>query len=302
MSNLFQGVEGYMSDQIVNREYHEKMNRVPKLQYDGCSIDVLFDYHEEAIKWYEKYLGWKVEQKEEWIADPRATQGKMTHMGRGAWLVSCITNQRLPFHFADRGTVDPAIRLCFKAIDLPGLHSMFTKEGIRVSDMYDGPGGHKYFDAWVTSEGTRFTFQNELENSPVAFPDCDNLRDTCVRIGVRDLEKSVEWYKEYVGMEVDSDCTSDGYVIMSLGVNHHDEGKSKWILERLAEDPSRGKVNGTVRPTCFIHHREEFFEYHRYLKESGVEVGEIGGFTGGGMSMFHFYDVDGNRFNVSCFV
>ncbi|MFS0861096.1 VOC family protein [Fredinandcohnia sp. 179-A 10B2 NHS] len=275
---------------------------LPKLYYDGCSIDVLYDYHEDAIKWYEKHLGWKVEQKEDWIADPRASKGKMTHMGWGTWLVSSITNQRLPFHYADRGTVDPNIRVCFKAKELNSTYSMFFEKGVRVSDIYDGPGGHKYFDVWVTSEGTRFTFQNEIENSTVAFPDCDNYRDTCVRIGVEDLEKSVEWYRDYVGMEVESEHINDGYVIMSLGVNHHPEGKSKWILEKLPENIYIGKVDGTIRPMCFIHNRDEFFEYHRFLRDSGVEVGEIGGYTGGGMSMFHFYDIDGNRFNVSCFV
>ncbi|MCJ8009174.1 VOC family protein [Lederbergia wuyishanensis] len=291
-----------MSEQIVETRLDGKMKAIPDLQYDGSSIDVLYDYHEEAIKWYENHLGWKVEQKEDWKVDPRVVQGKMTHMGYGAWLVSYIANERLPFHFAERGTVDSNVRLCFKARDLDKAHSGFSTNGIRVSDIYDGPGGHRYFDAWVTLEGIKFTFQNELENSLVAFPHCDNFRDTCVFIGVSNLEKSVEWYKHFVGMEVESEYIEDGYVIMSLGVNHHPDGKSKWILVTLPENAYVGKVDGAVRPMCFIHNRDEFFEYHRFLKANGVEVGEIGGFTGRGMSMFHFYDLDGNRFNVSCFV
>lgn len=291
-----------MSEQIVNIESPGTIRVVPKLLYDGGSIDVLYDYHEDAIKWYETYLGWKVQQKENWKPDPRASLGKMTHMGRGYWLNSYITSQRLPYHYAQRGTIDPHIRLCFKAKNIGQVHSDFSQNGIRVTDIYDGPGGHKYFDAWVTSEGTRFTFQDELEHSPVSFPQCDHFQDTCIRIGVKNLENAAAWYKHFVGMEVESEHVDDNYVIMSLGVNHHPDGKSKWILEKLPDDACTDKVDGPVRPTCFIQHREEFFGYHLFLKDSGVEVGEIGGFTSRGMSMFHFYDLDGNRFNVSCFV
>lgn len=275
---------------------------VPKLFYDGCSIDVLYDYHEDAVQWYETHLGWKVEQQEDWLPDPRATQGKMTHMGRGAWLVSCVTNQRLPFHYAERGTVDSNIRICFKAKDLHHAHASFFEQGIRVSEIYAGPGGHQYFDAWLTAEGTRFTFQDEIANSPIAFPDGDNFRDTCIRIGVSNLEKSVEWYQRFVGMAVESEHIDDGYVVMSLGVNHHPDGKSKWVLETLPKNTYRGKIDGPLRPLCFVHNSDEFFNYHRFLQDHDVEVGDLGGFVDRGIAMFHFYDLDGNRFNVSSFV
>jgi catechol 2,3-dioxygenase-like lactoylglutathione lyase family enzyme len=154
-------VKTEMREQIINAESPAASERVvPKLLYDGGNVDVLYDYHEEAIKWYENYLGWRIEQKEDWKPDPKVAAGKMTHMGRGYWLT----------------------------------------------------------------------------------------------------------------------------------------------LERLPEVAVIGKVDGPVRPTCFIQNRNEFFGYHRFLKESGVDVGAMGGFTGRGMSMFHFYDTDGNHLNVSCFV
>ncbi|HZG88043.1 VOC family protein [Paenibacillus sp.] len=291
-----------MEEQIIATESPGPAGVVPKLLYDGGSIDILYDYHEDAIKWYENHLGWKVEQKENWKPDPRVAAGKMTHMGRGYWLTSYVTKKKLPFHYAERGTIDPHVRLCLKAKDIKQTHDDFSKKGIRVSEIYNGPGGHSYFDAWLTMEGTRFTFQDELEHSPIAFPDCDNFRDTCVRIGVKNLENAIKWYKQYVGMEVESLHGGDGYAIMSLGVNHHPNGKSMWVLEQLSDGAITEKVDGPVRPTCYIQNREQFFGYHTFLKNSGVDVCEIGGFTGRGMSMFHFYDPDGNRFNVSCFV
>ncbi|WP_307336577.1 VOC family protein [Metabacillus malikii] len=146
----------------------------------------------------------------------------------------------------------------------------------------------------------RITFQDDIKNSQVAFPDSDNFSDTCVRIGVGDLEKSVKWYKDFVGMELEAEKVNEDFVVMSLGVNHDPNGKSKWILERTSDH--NGRTDGSIRPICFIQNRDDFFQYYHFLKESGIEVGEIGGFTEGGLSMFHFYDLDGNRFNVSSFV
>lgn len=37
--------------------------KVPQILYDGADVDVLWDGHEDAIRWYERHLGWKVEQK-----------------------------------------------------------------------------------------------------------------------------------------------------------------------------------------------------------------------------------------------
>src|SRR5690606_14186080 len=117
------------------------------------------------------------------------------------------------FHYAERGTVDPNIRLCLKANDIEHAHSTFSNDGIRVSEIYKGPGGHGYFDAWLSMEGTRFTFQEALPSSPITLIPCDNFQDTCVRIAVKDLQQAVTWYKQYVGMEIESEHYNDGYVV-----------------------------------------------------------------------------------------
>ena len=62
---------------------------------------------------------------------------------------------------------------------------------------------------------------------------------------------------------------------------------------------STEKANGQVQPVCWIKSREEFFQYNERLRSTGVETSEVGGFVERGMVGFHFYDPDGNRFNVS---
>lgn len=57
--------------------------------------------------------------------------------------------------------------------------------------------------------------------------------------------------------------------------------------------------DGQVQPVCWIKSRDDFFRYHEQLKALGVDTSEVGGFLNRGMVSFHFYDPDGNRFNVS---
>jgi hypothetical protein len=91
---------------------------VPRLLYDGTGIDILWDNHDDTVNWFADNLGWKVQQQERWKPDPRATEGRMTHMGWGTWLVSALTDRRLPHHFAERGTGDSRVRWCWKIGDL----------------------------------------------------------------------------------------------------------------------------------------------------------------------------------------
>ena len=75
---------------------------------------------------------------------------------------------------------------------------------------------------------------------------------------------------------------------------------SLWVLERLPEGaPHRqAQRTGSARK-AWIKSRDDFFKYHEHLKSIGVDTSEIGGFVARGMVSFHFYDPDGNRFNVS---
>lgn len=266
---------------------------VPKLYYDGAMIDVLWDNHDSAIEWLEEWMAWTVELKEDLLPDPRCSQGKMTRLNWGTWLVSCLTSVRLPHHFAERGTVESNIRLCWRTQNLKRLHNHFKSSGIRVSEIYEGPGNTKYFDYWATREGTRLTAQEDKRIQEEGFV------PSWIRIGVTDLSRSIEWYRSNLGMELENDAGSDGCAIMSLSLNHQPEHKSLWVLEQLPEDAYVGKVDGPVRPICWIGNRDDFFRYHSLLKETGIETSEVGGFLTRGLVSFHFYDPDGNRLNIS---
>lgn len=264
---------------------------VPTLFFDGQFVDVLWDNHENCVSWFEKYFSWKVIRQEDWKVDPRCLEGKMTQMNDGTWLVTYLTNSRLPHHFAERGTVESNIRLCFRIQDLEKIHNRISEDGIRVSSIYDGP-KTRYFDVWATSEGIRLTLQEDL-----SVPSAE-LLPSWIRIGVSNLDDSIKWYEKYMGMKVVERSQNDPFVIMALKLNHS-EGDSLWVLEQKLDDTYTGKVDGQVQPICWIKDRDDFFKYHQYLINSGVETSEIGGFITRGMVSFHFYDKDGNRLNVS---
>jgi catechol 2,3-dioxygenase-like lactoylglutathione lyase family enzyme len=266
-------------------------NAVPKLAYDGGHLEVLWDHHDEAVRWYCEMLGWrKVDQtssgENEWFVCRR-----QTHLGFGTRLRSYIPKTKRPHLFADRGSVDGNIRWCWRVRNLEEVHETFNTKGIRTSDLYKGPGDHEYFDFWSSIEGTRLTAQGDTQ-IPM---DTTGFIPSWVRIGVNHLTAAVEWYSTYAGMKIGEAHMDKGYVIMHLGLEHHPNDVSQWVLEQLPEPVERVRVNSPVRPYFVLHGTDEFITYHSFLRNSGIEVSEIEGKH----SFFHFYDPDGNRFNIS---
>lgn len=212
-------------------------------------------------------------------------------MNYGTWLVSYLTNSRLPHHFAERGTVEPNIRLCFRISELEKVHKTLSEEGLRTSSIYVGP-RTRYFDVWATTESIRLTLQEDLSVSQ------SELHPSWIRIGVSNIEDSITWYEQHMGMKLLERDKKGDFVIMALKLNQNDED-SLWVIEHKQDDSYTGRVDGQVQPVCWIRNREDFFIYHQYLKDNGVEASDIGGFLTRGMVSFHFYDIDGNRLNVS---
>lgn len=266
-------------------------SQVPKLYYDGLFIDVLWDNYQNSVEWFEKYFGWKIKMQEDWKVDPRCTDGIMTQMDYGTWLITYLTHTRLPHHYADRGTVESNVRACFRIQNLEPIHNLLIENDIRVTPIYDGP-MTRYFDLWSTPEGIRLTLQEDRSLST------KELLPSWTRIGVSQLKDSIKWYESYVGMKMVEYHENSNFAIMALGLNHSEE-ESLWVIEQQSDDSDRGRVNGQVQPSCWIKDREDFFNYHHFLKDCGIETSEIGGFIERGMVGFHFYDEDGNRFNVS---
>jgi len=266
--------------------------KVPVLYFDGQFIDVLWDNHSDAVAWFEKHFSWKVQRDEDWKVDPRCTQGRITSMNWGTWVVSYITDTRLPHHYAERGGVDPNIRVCFRVKDVGVKHQSLQEDGVRVSQIYNGPGNTRYFDLWATSEEIRMTLQEDPSLQH------DELLPSWIRVGVSNLQASIQWYQQHLGMSLVADESDQGYAIMKLKLNHQ-EDDSLWVIEQLPTDAYKGKVDGQVQPICWIQNRDDFFKYREYLLSCGIETSEVGGFETKGLVSFHFYDSDGNRFNVS---
>ncbi|WP_274366166.1 GyrI-like domain-containing protein [Paenibacillus thermotolerans] len=259
---------------------------VPSLNFDGGLVDILWDYHEGAVEWFAKHFNWK--SRETYYSHTE----KMTQHAFGVWLNSFLPENKPNYFMADRG-IEPNIRWCWNTKDLVGTHMYFKENNIRVSEIYDGPGDRQYFDVWSTYEGTRLTVCGwpELEQDYGA-----RLCPGWIRIGVKDIRSAVDWYQRYVGMSLLEEHFDKGCALMGLGVEHH-PGNSLWWLETLPSDAYTGQINGPARPCCVLHDSLAFQNYHTFLQESGVSVSGIFGNVGG-FARFHFFDPDGNRFNI----
>jgi catechol-2,3-dioxygenase len=169
------------------------------------------------------------------------------------------------------------------------------ESNIRVTDIYRGPGGLRYFDFWATAECIRLTAQEDPAGSSSVF------EPSWTRIGVSNLKSATAWYHQNVGMLTVEVNEKEGYAIMSLGVNHKPDNVSLWVLEQLPIDIRPEKIDASVRPYGFVESRHDFFTYHQNLRSRGIDVSEIGGFMEKGLVAFHFYDPDGNRLNIMSF-
>lgn len=268
------------------------MSNVPNLYFDGQLIDVQWGNEKIVAEWFAKYFGWSIQRQEQWKVDPRCEDGQMTQMEWGTWIISYIAMEQLSHHYAARSGADGNIRLCFRIKELQAKHHLFQQAGIQVTPIYNGAGPTTYFDFWVPGEGFRLTLQEDR-----SIESMDSVLPSWIRIGVIDLDQSVEWLTKHLGMKITADHADQGYMLMSLKLNHLD-GDSLWVIEQDAQ-ASINKADSQVQPICWIQERDEFFRYHQFLIDSGVETSDIGGFVTRGMVSFHCYDPNGNRYNFS---
>lgn len=93
--------------------------------------------------------------------------------------------------------------------ELERAHQTSYGEGIRVSSIYDGP-KTRYFDVWATAEGIRLTLQEDLTASQ------SELLSSWIRVGVGNLDASVSWYEQHMGMRLLDRDKDSHFVIMAL--------------------------------------------------------------------------------------
>jgi catechol 2,3-dioxygenase-like lactoylglutathione lyase family enzyme len=258
--------------------------QLPEVVYDGSSILVSRDNHTSVIEWFEKYAGWKRTGQE--FKDSSYIN---TELGPfGVW-INCDDNIVLP------EVKDTNVRFCFKTRDLEKFHSILSENGVKVSNMYQGPLNHGYFDFWIPFEGIRLTAEGDPNNK------YEELSDDWVRAGVKDIQKAKEWYNRYIGMSVISEHPEEGYVVMGMRANFQtDETQHPfWVLEQLTEGTSTTNRDERARPYTFVD-QSAFLDYHQFLSEQDMFVSEVEGNLKY-LTMFHIYDPDGNRFNIRTF-
>lgn len=259
------------------------------LDFDGGLIDVLYDQHQPMLGWFEAQMGlkgnsWHGPTDREADATLFSTLSLPDH---GAFhLYSVLTRKRLGHWFAERGTIDGHVRMTFRCPDLARTYARLQERLVRTSAIGKGPEGREFFD-FYSPEGTRLTaisFPEQAEK----YPEVDF---TCFAPGwieVTDLARSVEWYRELLGIEVTEDRSAESYVSLNA-----------WLwLSAIPVEQHRGKVDDAARLYLVCPSRQQFTSLHERLAQAGAQPSPYMNPPGTRWSAFHFYDPDGNRLNV----
>lgn len=270
---------------------------VPVLSYDGGVIAVTMANHDEAVDWFTKHMGWNLEHQfdnKPKDQDDRIIRERKTILGFGTSVQSLELREGTDSR-RQGITAETNIRWCWRTKDLEAARAYLISEGVKTGDIYRGPGNNDYFDFWATSDNIQLTAQRD-----VSVPDdMPRFVPSWTRIGVSNLHEAQSWYEKFVGMKLLEDRSEQGYMVMGLALEHHPTQYSLWILEHNSDIRTVELLDGAARPVCVLHNKQQFADYHNYLQDQQITVSEILGYPPvKGFSWFHFYDIDGNRFNV----
>jgi len=271
------------------------VGNVPALAFDGGNLYVPMALHQEAIDWFSQYMGWNFENQ---FDNRPENNDKIIHeLKTILGSLVCIQSYEL------REDADPLltavsdesrVRWCWRTKDLPGTRAYLQGAGAVVGEPYTGPGGYDYFDFWAVNKKIRLTIQED----PNLTEGSQKFVQSWNRIGVSNLSAAKSWYETFVGMWLLEDHSEKGYLLMGLRKEFSNDD-SHWILEEDTGAISQERLNGTARPCCILYNKQEFAEYHAFLVQNGIIVSDILGYPAiEGFSWFHFYDQDGNRFDV----
>ncbi|MCT2536477.1 VOC family protein [Aquibacillus koreensis] len=111
-----------------------------------------------------------------------------------------------------------------------------------------------------------------------------------IRIPVRDLEQSTQWYQDVLGLQVLT-ITDDPYAILKVG-----EGSFLLILVPT-EDESFAHFTINQEAAFSIGFTSpELMKFHQHLAENNVKVEAIQ--EDKGHAYFYFFDPNGNKLQV----
>ena len=265
------------------------MQRYSIKQFDGGFIHISGNKN-EVVDWYCKHMGLTV-----------------------AWDWPGMTILQFPCgdtitlemkHSTDRYNREARVRFCFDCPDIPSVHQQLIEEGVKVSSIYEGPDGRSSFDFYDPC-GNRLTAVVSREELIQKLPD-SRFMLFHLRIGVQDVDRSVDWYAEILQMR--SIVKTPNCAVLHVGdtyQNHTVPLKPlPIILEKMAADTETDRLPASILPMFVTPTEEDLVNARRIIKGLNTEVSEIEGEIreNSGLAQFFVSDLDHNRFSIYYYV
>ena len=111
-----------------------------------------------------------------------------------------------------------------------------------------------------------------------------------IRIPVKDLEQSVQWYRDILGFQLKT-ITDDPFAIIKVN-----EGPFLLVLVPTEDDTFAHFTIANVPAFSIGFESRELSKFHTHLIANGVKVDDIK--EDNGHYYFHFFDLTGNKFQV----
>jgi len=261
-----------------------------KFEFDGGDMMLRWDEFEEAIEWLDRHMGWTYLHGN---LNDRSKRAAFVMPGGGHFNMTTWDNEERS------SRSDGHCRLCFRIADLERNLEYFDKHRISYEERKKLPDGRETFDIRICGD-LRLTLIADPEWDG-KYPDTRiiSFDKTPIRLGVRNIERSVQWYARHMGMKRSEKMSSDQYALLEAYHSHEGRVDLAW-LEQIPEDEPYREANPAARLYFLVRGAENFIRSHRSLTEQGVKTSEISGDPSIWAS-YYAYDPDGNRIHVWIF-
>lgn len=259
-----------------------------KFEYDETHISIPHGTLETAIPWYAHHLGLEPKPGFGPCSLHPSMKGILMQFPNGQGSLYLITVSEDQEHFrVDRGQSDN-VRLQLKAKNVGMAYAYAQENNIPTSNLLEERGGTWFhlYDPY----GNRLTVtqgkESDVEPAGSGIYGCD-----LPVVGVSDLERSVAWYSNVLGLKKSGRTSGDDHAVMRGSYRHN--GAIVNILQ-LVQEP-----NGSIPTACRPGVRHYFYvEPHNLGKAYRKAQKWCKLVSPLEEKSFHFYDPDGNRINV----
>lgn len=203
---------------------------------------------EEAVSWYEKFLGFKVGGK-------RDGAHAFMNLPSGPMLMLWETSDTTSANFTVQGETFPT--LLYQTNRIHELYSQLKELGVEITFYQDEGFGWvlKFYDPYgnmwgVIQEKQRIPFESRIGN---------------VFVPVGNMPKAVMWYRDIFGLKPDENYTkdSDPQVRTVYSIKLHE-------ISLLLDSMQRESLSASPNH-LFTLETNDLHEAYRYLKDKGVE-------------------------------